>query len=299
MPSARNGDVELYYETFGDRDRPTLLLVNGLGSQCINYRTEWCEMFAAEGLHVIRYDNRDVGLSTHFHHVEPDLRAVFRAVRDGSVPEVPYRISDMAADGFAVLDGAGVERAHVMGLSMGGMIVQTMAIERPDRLLSMTSVMSTTGDPDVGRASVRAQEVFAMAPATTREEAMERNVVAKRAYGSPDHIDEDRLRGEAAEAFDRSHDPAGVARQQMAIMADGSRTERLRTVSVPTLVLHGTADGLIAPDGGERTAAVIPGARLVLLDGLGHDYPPAFWARWVDEVVAHIRAHDPAATVER
>lgn len=295
MPYTRNGDVEIFYETFGDPTRPTLLMVNGLGSQSINYRVEWCEMFAAEGLHVIRYDNRDVGLSTHFHDFDMDLPTFFRAMRAGDRPEPPYAMSDMAADGIAVLDAVGVERAHVMGLSMGGMIVQLMAVEHPDRLISMTSVMSTTGDPDVGRASEEAQRVFNLPPATTREEAIERNVVGKRAYGSPDHIDEDRLRSEAAEAHERSFDPAGVARQQMAIIACGSRTERLRTVSVPTLVMHGTEDGLISPDGGERTAEVIPGARLVLIEGMGHDYPPAFWRRWVDEVVAHIRANDPAA----
>jgi len=160
MAYAHNGDVDLYYETFGDPSDPALLLVNGLGSQCINYAAEWCEKFAAQGFFVIRFDNRDVGLSTKFDDVRADLVAVMRAKKEGRVPEVPYTVHDMANDAIAVLDAVGVDRAHVVGLSMGGMIVQTMAIDHPERLLSMTSMMSTTGDPDVGQSSPEAQVQF-------------------------------------------------------------------------------------------------------------------------------------------
>jgi pimeloyl-ACP methyl ester carboxylesterase len=166
MPYARHGDVEIFYETFGDARDPALMLVNGLGTQCINYRSEWCEKFAAEGFRVIRFDNRDVGLSTKFASYEPNLGPVVSALAAGKQPEVPYTLSDMAGDAVAVLDHLGIDRAHVVGSSMGGMIVQTMAIEHPDRLLSMTSVMSTTGDPDVGRPSPAARRLFTAPPPT-------------------------------------------------------------------------------------------------------------------------------------
>ncbi|MGH9017968.1 MAG: alpha/beta fold hydrolase, partial [Acidimicrobiales bacterium] len=164
MARARHGDVDIYYETFGSPSASPLLLVNGLGSQCLNYRVELCRQLADTGHFVIRYDNRDVGLSTKFSHVAPDVAGVAGAVSRGEAVDVPYRLSDMAGDGLAVLDDLGLDRAHVLGSSMGGMIVQTMAVEAPGRLRSMTSVMSTTGDPDVGRSTAPARERI-MAPA--------------------------------------------------------------------------------------------------------------------------------------
>src|SRR5690349_11100063 len=169
MAIAGNGSVEIYYETFGDPNDPTLVLVNGLGSQCINFRNEWCERFAAKGFQVVRMDNRDVGLSTHFSDVTADLGAHIAALTAGEPVTVPYRLPDMAADVVAVLDALGVERAHVMGLSMGGMIVQTLAIDHPDRLRSVTSVMSTTGELDVGQPSPEARSRLFGAPATDRD----------------------------------------------------------------------------------------------------------------------------------
>jgi pimeloyl-ACP methyl ester carboxylesterase len=272
MPYAHNGEVDLYYETFGDPDDPALLLINGLGSQSINYADAWCEKFAAEGFFVIRFDNRDVGLSTKF-----DDRG-------------PYTVHDMARDAIAVLDAAGVGRAHVMGLSMGGMIVQTVAIDHPERLLSMTSVMSTTGDPDVGQPSAEARKLFMAKPPTDRDSYIERHLENIRTWGSPAHYDEARLRRMAAAAFDRCFLPAGQARQARAVAAGDSRTAALRDVRVPALVLHGTADKLIDPSGGRRTADAIPGARFVLLEGMGHDYPPAYWDEIVQLVSEHARA---------
>ncbi|MET1002742.1 MAG: alpha/beta fold hydrolase [Acidimicrobiia bacterium] len=290
MAYARNGDVELYYETFGEPTDPALLLVNGLGSQCINYRVEWCEKFAAEGLFVIRFDNRDVGLSTKFAGFEPDVMGVARAVAEGRAPNVPYTVSDMAADAVAVLDELGIDRAHVMGLSMGGMIVQTLAIEHPDRLLSMTSVMSSTSDRDVGHSSAEAQALMMSPAPRDRAGSIARFLEAQQVWGSPACFDEARLTQWAGEVFDRCFEPAGQARQMMAISASPSRTAALGDVRVPTLVMHGSADTLIDASGGRRTADAIPGARFVLIEGLGHDYPPEYWDQWVELVTTHARA---------
>ena len=270
--AAFNGDVRIHFDTFGDPNHPTLLLVNGLGSQCINYQEAWCEMFAAEGLHVVRYDNRDVGLSSH-------------------LPDVEYTLTDMAADGIAVLDALGVQRAHVMGLSMGGMIVQTMAIQHRERLLTMTSVMSTTGEPEYRQSSPRAWELLTAPGATNREEYVQQWINGLREWGSPEFADEGRWRADAERAFDRSFDPAGVGRQFMAVGRSGSRAEQLPGVTTPTLVIHGDRDTLLMSPGGRRTAELIPGARFELIEGMGHDYPPQMWRHWVDLVVSHIREH--------
>jgi pimeloyl-ACP methyl ester carboxylesterase len=270
MAFAHHGDVDLFYETFGQSGEPPLLLVNGLGSQCINFQDPWCEKFAAEGFHVVRFDNRDVGLSTKL---------------DGEA----YTLSDMAGDAIAVLDAAGVDRAHVVGFSMGGMIVQTLAIEHPERLLSMTSVMSTTGDLDVGNPSAEALELIMSPPPTGRDEYIAQHLAHERAWGSPACYDEARLTANAARAYDRCFCPAGQARQMAAIMASGSRTDALRKVRVPALVLHGDADRLVDPSGGRRTAEAIPGATFVLVEGMGHDYPPEYWDRIVALVAAHAR----------
>ncbi len=293
MPYAHNGAVSLYFETFGDQDHPALLLVNGLGSQCINYRTEWCDKFAAAGFFVIRFDNRDVGLSTKFDDQKADMRSVVQALSEGREPEVPYRLSDMADDCVAVLDELGIQRAHVMGVSMGGMIVQQLAIDHPDRLLSMTSVMSSTGDRDVGQATPEALALLTGPPATDRASHIERHLAGIRAYGSPEHYDVARHTGYAGEAFDRCFNPAGVARQMVAIMASGSRTEALGSVALPALVIHGDQDRLVDISGGRRTAESIAGARLEVMEGMGHDYPPAYWDRWVSLVADHAGVSTP------
>ncbi len=270
--TATNGDVQIHYDVFGDAADPTLLLVNGLGSQCINYKDAWCEMFAAEGLQVVRYDNRDVGLSSH-------------------LPGVEYTVSDMAADGMAVLDALGVERAHVMGLSMGGMIVQTMAIEHPQRLITMTSVMSNTGEDEFRQSTPRAWELLTTPGATNRDEYVRQWINGLHEWGSPEFVDEARWAADAGTAFDRSFDPAGVRRQFEAVGRSGSRAAMLPSITTPTLVMHGDKDNLIFAIGGERTAELIPGARFELIAGMGHDYPPQLWRRWTDLVVDHIRAH--------
>ena len=279
MSWAHNGDCELFYETFGDRANPALLMVNGLGSQSINYQDAWCQMFADEGLYVIRFDNRDVGLSTSF--------AGAPVGEAGNA----YVVSDMAADAVAVLDAERIDRAHVMGLSMGGMIVQTMAIEHPGRMLSMTSVMSSTGEPEYGQSTPRAFELLTAPPATDLESHVAGSIAGLREWGSAEFFDESRVRADAERAFRRSFRPDGTGRQFMAIRASAEgRAAKLREVTVPALVMHGSADTLITPSGGERTAELIPGARFVLIEGMGHDYPPQLWRRWVDEVVGFIRS---------
>lgn len=263
MSTARNGDVEIYYEEFGDPDAPTLLLVNGLGSQCLNYAVEWCELFCDEGFHVVRFDNRDVGLSSKL---------------DGT----DYTLADMARDVVAVLDAVGVEQAHVMGCSMGGMIVQRLAIDHADRVLSMTSAMSRTGEPGYGESSKEALAFLLAPPAPSRSAYIDRQVAALHVYGSkPEWLDDGAIRARAATAYDRCFCPEGVGRQMKAVMRDGSRAEQLAEMDLPALVIHGSRDTLIDPSGGRRTAALIPGARYLEIDGMGHDYPPPVWKEWV------------------
>ena len=264
MPIARNGDVEIHYEPFGNFGRPTLLLVNGLGSQCINYAADWCEMFCDEDYAVVRFDNRDVGLSS-------------------KLPDVDYTLADMASDAIAVLDAIGVEKAHVMGCSMGGMIVQRLAIDHPDRLLSVTSVMSRTGEPGFGESSEEALTLLMTPQPPERGAYIDRQVEALHVYGSkPEWLDDDAIRARAAAAFDRCFCPEGIVRQMKAVGRDGSRSEELANVRLPVLVLHGSRDTLIDPSGGRRTAELIPGARYVEIEAMGHDYPPPVWRQWVD-----------------
>jgi pimeloyl-ACP methyl ester carboxylesterase len=263
VATTRNGDVELYYDSFGESTDPTLLLVNGLGSQCINYADEWCKRFVAAGYRVLRFDNRDVGLSS-------------------KLPGVEYSVVDMANDAVAVLDAAGVERAHVMGLSMGGMIVQRLAIDHPERVLTMTSVMSRTGEPGFGDSTPEAMAALTRTPATSRDEAIQSHLDSLAIFGSkPEWIDEDEARARAAAAYDRCFEPAGIARQMQAVMRDGSRDDALRAIDIPTLVMHGSRDTLIQPSGGRHTADVIPDAVYVEIEGMGHDYPRAVWDQWV------------------
>jgi pimeloyl-ACP methyl ester carboxylesterase len=272
MPTANNADVELFFEGFGSASDPTLLLINGLGSQCINYDEQWCEKFAAQGYRVLRFDNRDTGLSSKL-----DDRA--------------YTLRDMADDVVAVLDAANAARAHVMGVSMGGAIAQRLAIDHGDRLLSLTSVMSSTGELEYGQSSPEALAHLMAKPANTRDEYVDRQIAGIRIYGSkPEWIDEPYLRARAARAFDRCYCPSGPARQMQAIVSDGKRVDGLRALRVPTLVMHGDRDKLIDPSGGRRTAELIPGARYVEIEGMGHDYPIAVWDLWVETWADFVRS---------
>ena len=287
MPYARNQDVELYVESFGDPTNPALVLVNGLGSQCINYPVALIERFVDRGLFVARFDNRDVGLSTKFDSHRPDFHAFSEALRAGRRPDVAYVLADMALDVVAVLDALNIERANIFGMSMGGMIVQQTAIDHPHRVLTMTSVMSTTGDPDVGQPTKEALDALYRKPATSRDEVIANALADSVIFGSPHHQDPDYIAARSAAAFDRCFHPEGVARQLMAVRASGSRSDALRKLSTPTLVLHGDRDTLIDISGGRRTAQCVPGSTFVALEGMGHDLPVAFWDTIVEAVVDH------------
>ena len=278
------GPPQLHYERFGDPSDPALLLVNGLGSQMVTYRVELCELFVARGYQVIRFDNRDVGLSDGFDDHTPNIAAATAALTSGEPIDSAYTLSDLAADAMVVLDALGIERAHIAGVSMGAMIVQTIAIEHPERVLSLISIMSTTGEAGVGSPTGPARDSLFAAPPTDRASAVAAYIESARVIGSPEFFDEARLAEMGGELYDRAFRPAGVARQLEAIWASGDRVEALQQLDVPTLVLHGTVDPLITPDGGERTAELIGGAKLVLVEGMGHDYPPGLWPRLVDEI---------------
>lgn len=281
---ARNGDTEIYYESFGSDGDPVLVLVNGLGSQCISYEEEFCLGFVDRGFRVIRLDNRDVGLSTKFDNYEPDVIGAMQAAVSGAEFAAPYLLSHMAADVMGVLDDLEIGGAHLYGQSMGGMIVQTVAIEHPDRVASMTSVMSTTGEIGFGGPRADVVQVLMTPPPEERDAAIARSIETSRVIGSPDHFDEDRARRRATEAYDRCFCPRGSDRQLTAVVASGDRAVGLKDLDVATLVIHGDSDPLIAPSGGERTAELVPGAELMMIDGMGHDLPPVFWSRVIDAV---------------
>ena len=285
MPIAPANGIELYYEAFGDPDDEPLLLVNGLGSQCISYEVDFCNAFVDRGFFVIRFDNRDVGLSTKIESDDlPIGDAIAKAMAREPGVEAPYHLSDMAADAAGLLDHLGIERAHIVGMSMGGMIVQQVAIDHPHRVLTMTSVMSMPGDPDVGTPTPEAAATLLAPPANDRDEYIEHSIEQWRILAGPVYFDEDRFRDRAARAYDRMYYPVGVGRQLLGIMTSGSRTEQLRHVDIPTLVIHGAIDPLVTLSGGERTAEVIPNAELLVFDDMGHDLPPALWPQYVEAI---------------
>jgi pimeloyl-ACP methyl ester carboxylesterase len=283
---APGNGIEIAYETHGDPDGEPLLLVMGLGAQLIAWPLELCDALVDRGFFVVRYDNRDVGLSTKVADAGGDFMSSFLKASQGEAIDVAYRLSDMAADGMALLDHLGIESAHVVGASMGGMIAQTMAIEHPARVRTLTSVMSTTGEHAVGQPTGEAMQLLIRPAATSRDEAIAASVAASQVIGSPDHFAEAVARERAAAAYDRCFNPAGVARQLLAIAASGSRADALAQLDVPTLVIHGDIDPLVTPSGGQRTAELIPGAELLLLEGMGHDLPPAMIGPIVEAVTS-------------
>jgi pimeloyl-ACP methyl ester carboxylesterase len=279
---AQANGVEIAYETFGDPEDPPLLLVMGLASQMILWDEPLCEMFVSRGFRVIRFDNRDVGHSTHIKG-GPKPK-VLRAMA-GITRNPHYTLEDMADDSFGLLDDLGIEAAHVVGASMGGMIAQTMAIRRPERVLSLASVMSTTGNRRAGIPRLRAFTVLLRRAPRDRDSYVEYVARIFKIIGSPGFDrDEQWIRKLAGESYDRGVDRAGPARQIVAIQASGDRTRALVGVRCPTVVVHGTDDPLIPVRAGRATARAIPGSELIEIEGMGHDLPPELWPRIVDAV---------------
>ena len=280
MPEARRADVSLHYEVEGPDDGPPLLLVMGLGAQMTAWTPEFRSALVARGFRVVHFDNRDVGRSTWFDQAGvPDLAAMLTG---GGAPP-PYLLADMADDAVAVLDDIGIAAAHVVGASMGGMIAQSIVLGHPDRVVTLTSIMSTTGAPGVGAPHAHVLPSLLRPAPTSPAEGVEASLEGSRLIASPGFpFDEARLRAQAEAAVARAFHPQGTARQLAAIVASPDRTPGLREVRVPTLVIHGEADPLVDVSGGRATAEAIPGARLVTIPGMGHDLPPALYDRVAD-----------------
>ena len=290
MPKTTANGIEIHYEEQGDPAAPAMLLIMGFGAQLTLWPDELVEALAAQGFRVIRYDNRDVGLSQKFDGVKaPGLVKMTLLSKIGFTPKVPYTLADMADDGVGLLDALGIERAHIVGASMGGMIAQHVAARHPDRCLSLTTVFSTTGNPKLPPARPESMKALITRPDSTEEGVLvEHGMMLARTIGSPGYpAPEDRLRERTLASVRRSFYPEGPTRHLSAIVADGDRRAMLRDIAVPTLVLHGEDDPLVPCEGGRDTAASIPGAKLKTIPGWGHDLP----LELVDELAGAIGEH--------
>ena len=284
MPQVNVNGVDIEYLTEGDPSDPALLLVMGLGAQLITWPEGFVDGLRQRGFFVIRFDNRDSGLSTKFEGL-PDIMTLFAGT---DLSSTPYRIEDMADDAAALLGALGIAQAHVVGVSMGGMITQALVINHPDLFLSASSIMSTTGDRAVGAPTGEAMTALLRPAATSREEAIQAGVEGSLVIGSPGYpTDEGILRERAAAAYDRSYCPDGTVRQLGAILGSPDRTEGLHGVGIPFLVVHGEADPLVTLSGGEATAAAVSGSKLLTIPGMGHDLPQALWDTVTDAIVAN------------
>jgi pimeloyl-ACP methyl ester carboxylesterase len=285
VTEVRANGIDIYYETVGDPADPPLLLIMGLAAQLIDWPAGFVEQLAARGFHVILFDNRDSGMSTALDDLGlPDLAGII----GGDPSTVAYLLSDLAADAAALLKALGIDRAHIVGASMGGMIAQQLTIDHPDAVASLASIMSTTGARGVGRPTPEAQAVLIRPPATDRAEAIANGVESARVVGSPAYpAPQAEIERRVAAKYDRGYRPAGILRQYAAIIASPDRTEALHDVAVPTVVIHGEADPLVPPSGGQATAAAIPGAELLVIPGMGHDLPVQLWTQIIDAIVAN------------
>lgn len=285
----RVNGIELVYDAFGEPSAPPMLLIMGLGAQMIGWEEEFCTDLAAHGYWVIRFDNRDVGLSTRLDEAGiPDVVALMQAQARGESVQAPYTLRDMAGDAVGLLDALEAESAHVVGASMGGMIAQEMAIHHPERVRTLTSIMSSTGNPELPPPTPEAMSILVTPFPTDREGYLERSVQMWRILGGPGFpLDEDRARKKAEQAFERGLSPEGTTRQLAAVLASGSRKEALQAVTVPTLVIHGDADPLVPVECGMDTAKSVPDAELLVIEGMGHELPPAVAARVIAAIVRH------------
>jgi len=283
MPTVAVNDIEINYEDFGPTDAPAAVLIMGIGAQLTIWPTGFVSELLARGFRVVRFDNRDAGLSQKTSGEPPDVGAITMAAAAGEPVEAPYTLSTMADDTVGLLDHLGIDRAHVVGQSFGGMIAQVLALEHRERCLSLTSIFSMTGDPDVFQPEPDALATMFLPPTDTREAAIAQSVEASRVtHGSL--FDEAMVTAVARESYDRCFHPAGGAFQAAAMAATGDRTDRLRELDLPTLVVHGREDPLIPLACGEHTAATIPGADLLVLSRMGHDLPPIYWPPIADAI---------------
>jgi pimeloyl-ACP methyl ester carboxylesterase len=276
--------ITLCYETFGDRANPTALLIMGLGTQMLAWQDDFCLELAGRGFHVVRFDNRDIGRSTHLAGRPPSVPELLRRSKRAA----HYSLGDMADDAVGLLRELDLAPAHIIGASMGGMIAQTLAVRHPESVRSLVSIMSNTGSRRNGQPSLRVYGIFLRRPAEGRDAFithMERLFATIGSRGLPRDVDD--LREIAIASYERDHDPAGSGRQLAAIIASGDRTAQLRTITAPTLVIHGSADPLVAPSGGRATARAIPGAELRMIEGMGHDLPRAAWPQLIDAIATH------------
>lgn len=289
MPTVTANGVSLYYEDHGPKGGEPLLLIMGLGAQMTRWPVGFIELLTARGYRVVAYDNRDVGLSEKLDAAgAPDMQAVYGAVAKGEKPNVGYVLSDMARDGVGLMDALGFARAHIVGASMGGMIAQMIAAEHPDRVLSLTSIMSSTGNPALPPARPEAMERLTNRgpdPLSDLEAFLDHGVASSTVLGSPGYpVDEAELRAQIRSDYERSFYPVGFARQMAAIVASGDRRKALAGITAPTIVIHGADDPLVPKEGGEDTAANIPGAELHLIAGMGHNLPKPLWAEVVEQI---------------
>ena len=285
MPNVTANGIQLEYDTFGDRSSPALLLIMGGGSQMIYWEVEFCELLAKKGRFVIRFDNRDVGLSTKFDNAGiPDMMAAMQ----GEPVSLAYTLEDMADDAVGLLDALGIEKAHICGASVGGMIAQVISYRHPERVLSLTSIMSSTGNPELPQIKPEIlAEVYKPVP-NEREAYIEHNVNMWRKLWSPGFLfDEKRLRTLMAESYDRSYYPQGMARQSAAALVHGYRKASIASIKTPTLVIHGDQDPFMSVEGGKETAQLITGAKLLIIAGMGHDMPKEAWPTIVAAMSNH------------
>ncbi|MFX1388688.1 MAG: alpha/beta fold hydrolase [Promethearchaeota archaeon] len=290
MPRVKANNIEIEYDTFGDTTSKPLLLIMGLGAQMIRWEEELCEKFVERGFYVIRFDNRDVGLSTKFDDAgEPDIMKLYMKLAQGQEIEAAYTLNDMADDAVGLLTAIKIDKAHICGVSMGGMIAQTIAYRHPSRVLSLTSIMSSTGNPDLPRPKPEAMKVLIQPPPTEREAIIEHGVNNLRViHGKGFPFDEEKARKFVTASYDRSNYRPGYSRQIAAILASGNRKQALGSITAPTLVIHGSEDPLMPPDGGNDTAEAIPGAELLIIEGMGHSLPPEVWSQVLDAISENV-----------
>ena len=279
--------IDIAYQQFGDSSNPPVFLIMGGGAQMIHWPDSFCESLVRHGLQIIRFDNRDTGHSTHITDAPvPDLAAAMK----GDYSTASYSLSDMASDTVGLMDFLGFDRVHLVGASMGGMIAQTIAIEYPGRVCSLTSIMSTTGNPAVGQTDFASLAHIGMPPQDDRQGFIEWSVRSLNAIGSTQYpLDEEAAADRAGRAWDRDHDPLGMLRQSVAVLKSGDRTELLKKLRVPALVIHGSTDKMLHVSGGKATAQAIPGAKLQIIEEMGHGFPPALLDVFAHQIAQHVK----------